>query len=306
MTVVFVETIGRIGLGTVQFGLDYGVSNTTGQVTEKAASEILDLAAARGVGVLDTASLYGQSEATLGRILDPDPPFRIVTKSTAIADEIVGQRHVNELKQSFAESLHKLDQDRVYGYLVHHGTDILKPGGEKLIAGLEDLKASGQAEKIGVSVYTGQEIDGILERFTPDIVQLPISLADQRLVQTWHLSRLKEKGVEIHARSIFLQGLLLQTPGDLPPFFAPVLDDFEDIARRIGEQGIDKIEACLGFVLGCREIDHVIVGVTTRDELGVILDAAERLGKTGMDIAALGSGLSHKKYIDPSQWQLKS
>ena len=100
----------------------------------------------------------------------------------------------------------------VYGLLAHHADDLLVPGGRRVFEEMQRLLEEGLVRKIGVSVYSGQQIDSILELYTPDIVQLPLNLFDQRLLESGHLEKLKRRGVEIHARSVFLQGLLLIEP----------------------------------------------------------------------------------------------
>ena len=145
---------------------------------------------------------------------------RIVTK-TAVGPKpaVFGQEDTDTIRAAFFTSLDRLRQDRVYGLLIHHGSDLLIPGGERLIELLSSLKRGGQVEKVGVSIYSGDELDGVLEKFVPDIVQLPLNIADQRLRNSGHLAKLDGLGVEIHVRSV-LQGVLLAAPDSLPAYKA--------------------------------------------------------------------------------------
>ncbi len=293
-----------LGLGTVQFGLDYGVTNTSGQVSVDTARSIVKRAGDAGMRILDTAAYYGESEVVLGQISDGIDRFHIVTKTPPATGDVITDDHVKDFESTFEASRDRLRSDAVYGLLVHHGSDLLKPGGERLIRFLENQKANGKAAKIGISVYSGEEINQILERFTPDIVQLPLSLADQRLIETGLLQKLKDLGIEIHARSIFLQGVLLQDPDDLVAFFEPARERFQAIGEAIREQGFSRLEACLAFALGRTELQSVIVGVTSTEELDVILRAVEAV--RGRNLDARSMALHEERYIVPSQWRLNS
>jgi aryl-alcohol dehydrogenase-like predicted oxidoreductase len=206
----------QLGLGTVQFGGDYGVSNPGGRTPPDEVARILALAEREDIGLLDTAALYGDSEAVLGGALRRGHKFRIVSKTLKFDAARISQADASALRAGFENSLRRLRQDRLYGLLVHAAADLLRPGGELLWAALNELKREGLVEKIGVSVYTGEDIEAILLRFRPDLVQLPLSVLDQRLIAGGQLARLKAQAVEIHARSIFLQGLLLMEDAELP------------------------------------------------------------------------------------------
>src|SRR5262249_48966545 len=136
------------------------------------------------------------------------------------------------------------------------------------------LKESGSVGRIGVSVYTAAEIDGICRRFPVDMVQLPVSVLDQRLLASGHLRLLKDRGVEVHARSVFLQGLLLSEPENLPDYFRTVRDSLAVFRARASEHGMSAIEAALQFALRIPEIDCVLVGVCDAPQLAQIVAAA--------------------------------
>jgi len=292
----------RLGLGTVQFGLDYGVSNTRGRVPQDDVAKILDLALSAGISVLDTAGLYGESEAVMGAYIASDAGFRIVTKTPPVRGAKVTDTDVDEFRLMYARSLARLKRDSIYGLLVHHGSDLLKPGAEALIDVLRELKGTGLVERIGVSVYTGAEIDGILDRFIPDIVQLPINIVDQRLMASGHLARLDAMGIEVHARSLFLQGLLLSDPDKLPAYFRPYADVLKQLAAKARSLKLTPLEACLSFGLGCPEIDVLLVGVTSPGELDDILKALPCAAANPFDTSSFS--LSDERLLDPSQWRI--
>ena len=291
----------RLGLGTVQFGVDYGVGNRHALVAEATAADIIAGAAAQGIGILDTAAFYGNSEQVLGRIVKSSDPFRIVTKTAVVKGDAVDDGDLENFQQTFSRSLDTLKRKQVYGLLVHHAADFMKPGGDRLVKFLESQKHEGRTLKVGISVYTGLEIDAVLEKFTPDIVQLPINLLDQRLIESGHLKKLKDKGVEIHARSIFLQGVLLQEPNALPEYFTPMRTDLENIRTAIIEQKFTPLEACLGFAMQCAELDTILVGVMSLEDLQDIIQAIESI--IGRHFEAEGFALDNEALVDPSQWR---
>jgi aryl-alcohol dehydrogenase-like predicted oxidoreductase len=283
----------RLGLGTVQLGLPYGVSNKRGRPDVADAKRILATAAEAGMSVLDTAAAYGESEKFLGELLPPDHGFRIVTKTDGTA-----------IEATLRASLSRLHQPRCYGLLVHDANALLKPGAEELIASLREMTARGLVQKTGVSVYSADQIDRVLERFVPDIVQVPVNVFDQRLLASGHLRKLKDLGVEIHARSIFLQGLLLMDPERINAYFAPIKSHLQKYRQFQRSMGLSDVQAALAFVKEQRELDVILVGVAAADELKQIVSAYDSIGATGLDMSEFQ--LSNDKILNPSQWQLVS
>jgi aryl-alcohol dehydrogenase-like predicted oxidoreductase len=211
----------KLGLGTVQFGMPYGISNTRGQVPEREVAEILALAADTGVEVLDTAFGYGESEAVLGRQLWGGHRFRIVTKTSHIAGEAITAKDVRQVEDNFKRSLERLKASCIDTLLVHRAEELIRPGGSALAHWLIETKDAGLAAKIGFSCYDPDELDAALAVLEPDVVQVPISVVDRRFIAPGVCAKLRRRNTEIHARSVFLQGLLLMEDARLPAYFAP-------------------------------------------------------------------------------------
>ena len=266
----------RLGLGTVQFGLDYGVTNQGGRVGAEAAPQILEMSAGAGIDTLDTAHDYGESERVVGQSLPDGASFRIVTKTPGFAAFDDSAPAVSHLTDAFRFSLERLRVERVHGLLFHHPADLLGAHGQALWAACEKLKADGLVSKLGFSAYKGMEIDKALDRFPIEIVQLPYNVVDDRLVVGGQLARLAERGVEIHARSIFLQGLLLQSPDALEPRFSALRPALTALDQSCHEAGLSRLEGLLALVFQRCEIDRFLVGVTSIAEFQAILAAAER------------------------------
>lgn len=290
----------KIGLGTAQFGMPYGITNTTGRVAPELAKKILRRAAETGIETLDTAAAYGESESVLGSLLWNDHPFRIVSKLPPLPSLEFGhdiEKHVNVAAE---KSLRLLRQDKFYGLLLHRPADLYEKHGKSVLAGLQNLKNRGLTDKIGVSVYSAAEIDAVLEHCLPDIVQLPVNALDQRLVTSGHIAKLAVKGIEIHARSVFLQGMLLADPASLPKYFTPYLPalwHFQQAARTIGT---DPLGLALNFVSSLSNIETAIVGVTTLAELDDITDALRKHRPDNPDWA--GYRCNDEKLLNPSLW----
>lgn len=291
----------KIGLGAAQFGMDYGVANKEGRTPQDEVGKILAVAAANDIEVIDTAAYYGDSETVLGRTLPPEG-FKLITKTPGFAGRAVTTAEADELEQIFRRSLERLRRPSVYALLVHHADDLLGRGGDILMARMKALKAAGLVGKIGASVYDASQIDGLLASCDFDLIQLPINLLDQRLVESGHLMKLKGRGVEIHARSVFLQGLLLMAPQELPSYFTPIRAHLEACHSAFAEAGVSPLAASLGFVLEIDEIDAIICGVNSHRQLEEICAAVHAQGAFP-DWRAFA--LDDVRYINPANWKLQ-
>jgi aryl-alcohol dehydrogenase-like predicted oxidoreductase len=176
-----------------------------------------------------------------------------------------------------------------------HDTETLD---SDVFAQLARERDAGRVKKIGLSVYNGAQIDRALERFPIDLIQLPLSVLDQRLLRSGHLDRLKERGVEIHARSIFLQGLLFLDPQALPPFFDPVRSHLMSVREAVRGAGHSMLSAAVSFVERLPQIDRVIVGATNLAELEQIIAAA----REPAPLPASELAFHEARILDPSQW----
>jgi hypothetical protein len=263
----------KIALGTAQFGLPYGISNTHGQVDRTEMDAIWQVARGANITLLDTAIAYGTSEENIGAT--ESIGFDIVTKLPPLpgAETAVTQWVHSQIKNSLA----KLKRDSVYGLLLHNPADLLASNGDELLAALINLKQDGLIKKFGVSIYAPTELDSLnsqLPSFRPDIVQAPLNVIDQSIASSGWLTRLSEMNVEIHIRSVFLQGLLLQRPNERSAAFSRWSSVFAQFDSWSNAQHMSPLAACLGHVLSYPEVSQVIVGVTSANELKQIIAAS--------------------------------
>ncbi len=289
----------KFGLGTVQWGLPYGIANPNGVASPETVTKLLSVARNVGVDLLDTASLYGKAEAVLGEnSLDG---FKVVTKTPSFVGERIEDTDVDNLNETFHRSLKFLKATNVYGLLIHHADNLLLPGGEKLLAAIVKLKEEKLVKKIGVSVYDSMQVDSILRLFTPDLIQLPLNIFDQRLLASGHVELLKRRGVEIHGRSVFLQGLLLMPMGDIPQYFQPIrplIKRWHDATR---DQGFTTHQAAIAFVKNIPYIDTVLVGLDSVAQFNACLDSFS----IDKQFDASGLACNDPVFVNPSLWKIR-
>jgi aryl-alcohol dehydrogenase-like predicted oxidoreductase len=293
----------RLGLGTAQFGSNYGITNAQGQVVPPVATAIVERAHTAGVRLFDTAALYGDSEGVLGDTLGPYSDVAIVTKTPKFGDLANVNLAVTRLKDSFSHSLSALKRPQVYGLLAHDAADLLGPLGAVLWDALEELKDAGRAKRIGASVYTGEQVDQLLEKLPLELVQVPINAVDHRLVRGGQLRRLAERGVEVHARSCFLQGLLLLDPERIEQRFAPLAERVRALNDLYRAKSLTPLEGSLAAVLRYPEISRIIIGVTSAAEFDAIIASYAKATIAGAEIDCARFAIDDAKIISPPLWQ---
>ena len=284
----------RLALGTAQFGQSYGIANRDGQVARSAAKAMLQLASENGIDILDTAVAYGDSEVCLGEV--GTNGFNLVTKLPAVPDGCADAS--GWVQEQFRASLSRLGVGTIYGLLLHRPEQLLGADGKVLYQTLQGLKETGQIQKMGVSVYAPGELELLTPRYLFDLVQAPFNLVDRRLSTTGWLQRLKDRGVEIHTRSVFLQGLLLMQQAAIPVKFASWSDLWCKWHGWLAHHNVTAVQACLAFPLSFPEVDRVVVGAENVSQLGQIISAAA--GDVSDDLPDLHCDA--EILINPSRW----
>ena len=258
----------KLALGTVQFGLDYGIANRSGQIDLEEARRIVAAAAQAGVTTLDTAAGYGDSEERLGRIgVDS---FAVISKLPGLP--VSGDDVLPWARSVLAQSLKNLRRDRIDALMMHKASDLTGSEGEWVYAALKTLKDEGSVGKIGVSVYQPADLEACFARFDLDIVQAPFNVIDRRLQQSGWLDRLAHRGVEVHSRSAFLQGLLLLPLEEQIQRFGQWTAIWQLWHHWLDETGQTALQAALGFALGTVGIDQVVVGVDSLGQFRQLLE----------------------------------
>lgn len=285
----------KIALGTAQFGSAYGVANTNGQVSLESVRHILRTSRSFGVDTIDTAIAYGDSENRLGAV--GVNGLNVITKLGEVPDYIsdIDKWIVEQVNSSAS----RLNIKRFYGLLLHRPTQLLGSRGTEIVEALNRLKDMGLIEKAGISIYDPHELHVISSLYDFDLVQCPYNAIDRRLVDTGWLKKLKDSGVEVHVRSCFMQGLLLLPRAKLPKYFTRWSDLFDAWKGWLEESGVSPVVGCIAFALAQSEIDKVIVGVESSEQLKQIFSAAQNLSINQFpSISSTDSCL-----VNPSNWR---
>jgi aryl-alcohol dehydrogenase-like predicted oxidoreductase len=257
----------KLALGTAQFGLDYGVANISGQTSLREVERIIHRARLAGIDMLDTAAAYGSSEQVLGEIgLNG---WKVVSKVPPMPK---GTSDGKQWVLAFVkQSLSRLRVARLEGLLLHSPADLLTVQGSGLARGLQDIQAEGLVGQIGFSIYSPQDLPDLLQVLRPNLVQAPFSVFDQRLLKSGWLDRLTDAGVEIHARSVFLQGLLLMTRERRPAFFDRWNELWQNWDALIEAHGGNALAVCIGFVRAQSGIARIVLGIDNLVHLEQVL-----------------------------------
>ncbi|MDZ4371367.1 MAG: bifunctional regulator KidO [Phenylobacterium sp.] len=259
--------LSKLGLGTSQFGLDQP-PGPRGRPREAEARDILSTAGRSGLSILEVARQTPTADTLLRGALPQPVPFRITLTS------IRPDRGPDAVEAELRAQMTRLGVERVHAILAPSATDLFSPLGPKMWDRLKALKDEGLCQRIGVPVYASDDPVGVARRFKPDVVQAPASLLDQRLLLDGSLATIAEMGVEVHLRSIFLNGVLFLPPDRAPSHLKAAAGRISRARRLIAEGRSDPLQAALGFALSRPEASHVLVGVTSAAEMSAVVAAA--------------------------------
>ncbi len=285
----------RYSLGTAQFGMSYGVANASSQIEIPEIKKIINYAKSIGIKSLDTAITYGTSEERLGLIGLDD--WKIYTKIPKMPKDCLDPNGwINLMVDS---SLNRLGVTNLECVFFHDSSDILNEAGIKEYEALQKLQQGGLINKIGVSIYAPEELDQLTKTYQFDVVQAPCNILDRRIISSGWLGRLKQKQVEVHFRSIFLQGLLLMNKNNRPKYFSrwdKIWSQFDDW---LTQSNISYLEACISYINGISEVDKIIIGVNSAVQLKEIIDA------TGKNVTPIPSSLytNDIDLLHPYMWR---
>jgi len=277
------DKVHKIGLGTVQFGIPYGISNKRGQTSPSEVAKILETARVKKVQLIDTASAYGNAEKILGR--NDLSSFKVVSKFMPPKDG-------NSLSHQLEQSLYDLQISSLYGYLAHRPSNLAK--NPSTWEDLKTLKEKRFVQKIGFSMNEPGELEALLKlNIQPDIIQVPFNYFDRRFKDM--MISLKRDGCEIHSRSTFLQGLFFMDIDQLDSYFDELIPEI----KRLQIKFENLAGVLLNFVLVQPFIDRVIIGVENRKQFIKNIDSLS----TFNPLPELTGNIS-ESLLNPSNWPL--
>ncbi len=282
----------KLILGTVQFGLNYGINNSSGKITPNEANEILHFANENNISILDTASAYGNSEKVIGDFLcqNNQIQFDIITKLMH-TDNV-------DFVELLENSLTKLKQPKVKYLMFHSFDDYQEFKDDVNILTLKGIKY----DSLGVSVYTNDEIESVIEDKDIDLIQVPFNLLDNEFQRGNYLIKAKEFGKLVHVRSIFLQGLFFMDKENLPTKFKDLTKAIQEIKDIAESNNISIAELAMSYVLSKDYIDGVLFGVDSLEHLKNNLEISH--GNLDGSIIAMIDAIKVEKIelLNPSEW----
>ncbi|MBE0367404.1 aldo/keto reductase [Pseudoalteromonas aurantia] len=293
----------RLALGGVQFGTNYGVSNRHGQPSQRKVAEILTLAQDSNIEVIDTAIAYGNSEQVLGELVDITKKFEIITKLPPLKKKKFSPADCAYYSELLDLSYQKLQTKKLSGLLFHSADDILKEGNEELLQKIHNLKKTKRLVKSGVSLYSQGSYSKLLNNPLVELVQIPYNCFDTFFSSSGYLQKFKERNIEVHARSSFLQGLLLMDLQDIPKYFLPWLDKLALFSQVASELSLSNLELALSYVVKEPNIDKLVIGVNDVKELEQVTQAYNKALDVEHNRLPNLSSLD-PKLINPAHWQL--
>ena len=283
--------LSKLGLGAAQFRFDG--TGSRGRGPEAEVSDILGIAARSGLSVLDASVSYASAETMIGAAMPRPSPFKVMVK-TARCD-----RGPDFIEIEARASLARLGLEAGDGIVVQAAGDLFSPYGPALWDKLQDMKDQGLFARVGVACHASDDPAGIARRFKPDFIQAPASLLDQRLLLDGTLAQIRELDVEVHLRSVFLQGLLFLPLDRMPAPMKTVAPGLSRVRRMIAEGRSDPLQAALGFALSRPEASAVIVGVATAAELSAVVAAA---GSPPPDLDWEAMAIEDLSALDERRW----
>lgn len=289
----------KLVLGTAQFGLDYGITNKKGKVAAQEVVKILEYAAVNDINLIDTAIEYGDSESILGKYCSSIGMFEFISKiKLAVSDTVAN------IEKKVVASCKRLGVEKLHGLLVHNAGGLIHKDSILLWQKLEKLKELGLVDKLGASVYSPVEASQIVDCCAIDLLQFPFNLFDQRFNDISLINKLKKNKVELHARSVFLQGILLADYKGLNEYFNPIQFKFKLIEEYCGLYQINKMQLLIAYLKAFNFYDSLVMGITDVIELEEIVNGFNDSKVLNLEINFNDFAVKDERFINPSKWSL--
>jgi aryl-alcohol dehydrogenase-like predicted oxidoreductase len=284
----------KLVLGAAQFGMDYGINNKRGKIPREEVFEILKMAFESGIDILDTAYAYGESESVIGDFIESSGFKLNVISKLPICD-------LEDIENVFETSINRLRLYSLYGYYIHSFQHYLET--PEVLSTLTKMKSEGKVSKIGFSLYYPSELEYIICHNLPlDIIQVPYSVFDQRFGT--YFPKLKDKGIEVFVRSVFLQGLGFKDPSELSHHFEGIKNKIVNLRKLSENIDVPLASIFLNFAILNDNIDKVVVGVDSVENLRELLASTTYLCKVNQFMDQLTSlRIDDEKIILPVNWR---
>ena len=291
-------------LGTAQLGGDYGITNKKGKPSNKEIDLIIKSALKNNIFYFDTANAYGNSETILGNKLN-DKNIKLITKFKSGVKDSFSEEDIVNLEKNFKETLKRLRTNKIDSYLLHDSNDLKKGNYYLLLDWLNKLKAQKQIRRIGISIYEESDIENLPLKEI-EVIQMPISIYDQRLLKNSFIKKLLDNNISIHIRSIFLQGLLLQESIKWPKSINnSFLKHHKRFEKEIFSKNISLMDASISFIKNLDFPELVLFGITNHSELNNICKSWNLKKNLTNQINFKSYKWDNINDIDPRKWIYK-
>jgi hypothetical protein len=284
----------KIILGSANFDQIYGIKKNF--IKKSEIKKLFNLALKNKIKTIDTSPLYNKSEKIIGLL--NNNRFKIISKIPKPPKNIKRENIKKWLKQNVMISLKNLKIKKFECLLLHNANSLLCKNGDEIYKGIRNMKINGFTSKIGVSIYDFNVLDKILKKFKFNLIQAPFNILDQRLVEKGWLKKLKKRKIEVHARSIFLQGILLLKHNQLPKKLIKLSKKLVMWENWLKKNKFSSLQVCLSFVLNQRQLDGIVVGYNNTNQLNQIL----KLKQIKNNFSLPNLNIKDKKLIDPREW----
>lgn len=283
----------KLVLGTVQFGLEYGINNSQGKPTQDKAYSILDKAYQAGIDELDTADAYGNSTEVINSYLSEHP-----TNKFKIMSKFVGDG-TTSFRDAFGNSCLKLGLKSLDGYYFHRFEDFKS---FKEFDYIDELKSLGRLNKLAVSLYSLEDLELAVNSKEVDLIQLPFNVFDRSAEKIELLKKAKTNKKLIYVRSAFLQGLFFKDPNELPSKLMPLKENLIQLNSLINDYKVSMEDLCLKFVIDQDYVDKVIIGVDSVAQLENNLKSLEKRLPENLVREVLKIKIDHPELLNPVNW----
>lgn len=281
----------KLALGTVQFGLQYGISNENGVPADNQLKDIFSTCEHNEIITFDTAVAYGNAEERIANF---------IPKNAEIISKFPKTDSKPELENIILNSISRLKRENLYGFMAHNGDFLIE--NPQLWEVLEKLKQENKIQKIGYSIYTPEQLEKLLDLdLVPDIIQIPYSLLDRKFEP--YFSDLKQKNVEIHCRSVFLQGLYFLNPEKLPEKLVPLNPELKKLQSICQSNQVKISDVALNFAYSNTYIDKIVIGIENTKQLNENINSIKNWNQNDAIFDEIKwITVNNKELLNPANW----
>ncbi len=276
----------KLILGTANFLNPYGILEN--KIPKNKIKNILKYSKKKKIKYLEISRDYKNSHFFISQF---SKFFKIYNKINLSPSFL---KSINENNLNKYLNINKKNKNISYAVTLRKPSNLFNQDGKRFFEILKKMKSEGKIKKIGISIYNTKKLKKIINNFKIDYIQLPLNIVNKEVfISTKKI--IKKRKIQIHARSIFLQGLLLKKTKDLPKKIIRLKQDWSHIDDTLEKIKISRFSACINYVLNFK-IDKILFGINDYNQLNEIL----RFKKIHKKIPFFL--IKRKNLIDPIYW----